>query len=57
MKNLITKLVLVFGLLLSLSCEDYLDKAPESDLSQEDVFSTFENAQGFVEEMYALVVD
>lgn len=57
MKNLITKLVLVFGLLLSLSCEDYLDKAPQSDLDQEDVFSTFENAQGFVEEMYALVVD
>ncbi len=56
MKNYTIKLLIIFGLILSFSCEDYLDQAPESSLSQEEVFSTFNNAQGFVEEMYALVV-
>lgn len=43
--------------LFSYSCEDYLDKAPESTLTEEDVFKDFDHAQGFVEEMYQLVVD
>mgnify|MGYP003631658832 CR=1 FL=1 len=57
MKNYKLKIVIILGLLFSFSCEDYLDIAPESVLDQEEVFSTFDNAQGFVEEMYALVVD
>ncbi|MFG6686817.1 RagB/SusD family nutrient uptake outer membrane protein [Mariniflexile sp. HNIBRBA6329] len=57
MKNYKIKLLIVLGLMLSFSCEDYLDKAPESIIDQEVAFSTFDNAQGFVEEMYALVVD
>ncbi|WP_139956624.1 RagB/SusD family nutrient uptake outer membrane protein [Flavicella sediminum] len=57
MKNYIIKILFILVLVLSYSCEDYLDKAPESDLDQNEVFSTFNNAQGFVEEMYALVVD
>jgi hypothetical protein len=56
MKNYKIKLLIILGLLLSFSCEDYLDQAPESVLDQEEVFSTFKNTQGFVEEMYALVV-
>ncbi|PWG06756.1 RagB/SusD family nutrient uptake outer membrane protein [Polaribacter aquimarinus] len=57
MKNYKIKLLIILGLVLSFSCEDYLDQAPESNLDQEEVFSTFKNAQGFVEEMYTLVVD
>lgn len=57
MKNYKLKIVMVLGLLFSFSCEDYLDVAPESVLTQEEVFSNFDNAQGFVEEMYAMVVD
>ena len=57
MKNYIAKILLFMGLILSFSCEDYLDIAPESELSQTDVFSNFDSAQGFVEEMYGLVVD
>lgn len=57
MKNYIAKLALVTTFLLSVSCEEYLDKAPQSDLEQAEVFENFDNAQGFVEEMYALVVD
>ncbi len=38
------------------SCEDYLDKAPESNLTVDEVFKDFDHAQGFVEEMYAMLV-
>ena len=57
MKNFKTKIVIILGLILSFSCEDYLDIAPEAVIDREDAFKTFRNAQGFVEEMYALVVD
>jgi hypothetical protein len=39
------------------SCEDYLDKSIETDLTINEVFKNFNNAQGFTEEMYAMVVD
>lgn len=39
------------------SCEKYLDKAPESDLTEEEIFADFAHAQGFVEEMYYYVVN
>ncbi|MGB5418494.1 RagB/SusD family nutrient uptake outer membrane protein [Algibacter sp.] len=56
MKNYKIKLIIILGLVLSFSCEDYLDQAPESIIDEVEVFSTFKNAQGFVEEMYASVV-
>ena len=34
------------------SCTDYLDKAPESEISADEAFKNFRNFQGFVEEMY-----
>ncbi|MFD2727600.1 RagB/SusD family nutrient uptake outer membrane protein [Hyunsoonleella rubra] len=56
MKSYKIKILIILGLVFSFSCEDYLDVAPESLIEEEDVFSTFKNAQGFVEEMYSLVV-
>lgn len=50
------KILILLGLVFSFSCEDYLDVAPDSVIDEETVFSTFKNAQGFVEEMYSLVV-
>ncbi len=44
-------------LLITTSCEDYLDKTIETNLDQEEVFKNFDNVQGFVEEMYAMVVN
>lgn len=38
-------------------CTDYLDKAPESDISEEEAFKNFKNFQGFVEELYYCVPD
>lgn len=57
MKHIIKSLILIPILFLFSSCEEYLDKAPESNLTVEEVFKDFDHAQGFVEEMYALVVD
>ncbi|MCR5696746.1 MAG: RagB/SusD family nutrient uptake outer membrane protein [Marinilabiliaceae bacterium] len=34
------------------SCEDYLDKEPDSDVNPEEAFKNFTNFQGFVEQMY-----
>ena len=56
MKNYTKKILIILGLVFSFSCDDYLDVEPDAVVSEEDVFSTFINAQGFVEEMYSLVV-
>ncbi|MDE6268822.1 MAG: RagB/SusD family nutrient uptake outer membrane protein [Muribaculaceae bacterium] len=34
------------------SCEDYLDKEPDSDVSPETPFKDFTNLQGYIEEIY-----
>jgi hypothetical protein len=44
--------------LISLSsCTKYLDKAPTADISEKDVFSNFNNYQGFVEGMYDNIIE
>lgn len=50
---------LAMGCLLSMttSCTDYLDKAPESDVSSESAFKNFMNFQGFTEELYLCMPD
>ena len=48
----------IVALLLGLtSCTDYLDKAPDSVISDTDAYKNFKNFQGFVEEMYDLTPD
>lgn len=39
------------------SCTDYLEKAPEVDLSEKDAFSNFRNFQGYTEELYGCLPD
>ena len=39
------------------SCEAYLDKEPESTVSEETAFVNFRNFQGFVEEIYNCIPD
>lgn len=61
MKNKIFKkinivlLTLVVGVFLS--CEDYLDKAPEAEIMDKEVFGNFRSFQGFVEELYHCIPD
>ena len=44
-------------LLLNSSCTDYLDKAPESEISSTDAYKDWRNFQGFVEELYCCIPD
>ena len=39
------------------SCEAYLDKEPESTVSEETAFVNFRNFQGFIEEIYNCIPD
>lgn len=39
------------------SCTDYLDKSPDSDISSTDAFKDFHNFQGFTEELYNCIPD
>lgn len=48
--------ILIMIMALS-SCEEYLDKAPESSIIKDDIFKSFFTYQGFVEELYTCVVD
>lgn len=41
--------------LISVSCEDYLERTPESVISEEIAFVNFENFQGYTEELYQCV--
>lgn len=45
-------LLIVTGVVFMTSCEDYLDKAPESGLSDEDVFSKYENFMKYFDGIY-----
>jgi starch-binding outer membrane protein, SusD/RagB family len=47
-------LVLMLGLV---SCEDYLDREPESILNEETAFRSFINFQSYTEELYHLLPD
>ena len=42
-------LLVSFG---TISCTDYLDKSPLSDISETDPYKNFTNFQGFIEELY-----
>ena len=62
MKNKIKTLLLTGCVSLSLgtslsSCQDYLDKEPDSTVSADDAFANFRNFQGFVEEIYNCIPD
>ncbi|MFA6811619.1 MAG: RagB/SusD family nutrient uptake outer membrane protein [Bacteroidaceae bacterium] len=39
------------------SCEEYLDKEPESTVSNDDAFKNFRNFQGYIEEIYNCIPD
>ena len=47
----------IFAVLIFGSCEEYLEKTPKADISENDVFTKWENFQGYVETMYDDVVE
>jgi len=56
-KSVAVTFVLGLSLTMATSCTDYLDKAPESDVSAADAFKNFKNFQGFTEELYLCMPD
>lgn len=52
MKKYILLFIAAIGLSIQFSCTDYLDKAPESGLSEEDVFSKLANFKKFFYTVY-----
>lgn len=56
-RSLLTIVYFLFLALLMPSCEDYLDKTIKADISEADVFTTYDKFQGYVETMYDDIVD
>jgi len=50
-------LIAIVLLLTPTSCEEYLDKAPESTIFDKDAFGNFTSFQGFVEQLYNCIMD
>ncbi len=50
-------LLILFTSMSFWSCEKYLDKTQKAEISEEDVFTIFDNFQGYVETMYDDIVD
>ncbi|MEL7119063.1 MAG: RagB/SusD family nutrient uptake outer membrane protein [Bacteroidota bacterium] len=57
MKKINVLLLFLFIGLAFTACDDYLDRTPDAEVTELDVFGTFEDFQGFIEPMYSLVVD
>lgn len=55
-KSIILVCVLFLGTGM-FSCTEYLDRAPEADISEDEAYSTFRSFQGFVEELYMCTPD
>lgn len=55
--NKIKIFVSLLVLVILTSCEDYLDKAPDSDITETDVYANFTSFQGFIEELYNCLPD
>lgn len=54
MKKYIKILVLLMIIgLFSISCEDYLDRAPEAGLTEEDVFTSYDNLYKYFDRVYS----
>lgn len=48
---------IAFMLIFSVSCEDYLDFPPEATVLEEEVFGTYVNFQGYVDNIYQYIED
>jgi len=58
MKKLIYFYTGIFLMSITLfSCEEYLDTAPELDISEEDVFDSYDNAEGYLDNCYNALND
>jgi len=47
----------VLGVFLFSSCKDFLEKTPEAEVTDEDIFGTYESFQGYLDYNYAYLQD
>jgi starch-binding outer membrane protein, SusD/RagB family len=50
-------LTIIFFSLIFSSCQEYLEKTPEADVTERDIFGDYKSFQGFVDVMYTHVFD
>ncbi len=50
-------LIFLLGVLLCVSCTEYLEKTPAADVTESDIFATYNSFQGFLDPNYAEIVD
>ena len=54
----IYKITFFLALLLSVtSCDEYLDRTPDAEVTELDIFGTYEDFQGFIDPMYSYIID
>lgn len=56
-KYIVFSLLAFASLFFVVSCEDYLDKSPDADITEKDVYGNFRSFQGFIEQMYNCIMD
>ncbi len=54
-KIFFASVLVLTGMLGLSSCTDYLDKSPNSDIAEADLYKSYKNFQGFVEELYSCI--
>ena len=57
MKTLRRLVYLLPGIFLLWSCTEYLDKTPEAEVSEENIFGTYIDFQGFIDPNYPEIID
>lgn len=57
MKYTIIGFCILLSAVVLVSCEEYLMKAPETNISEDEAFTNFNNFQGYTEELYNVVPD
>ncbi|MCF8379608.1 MAG: RagB/SusD family nutrient uptake outer membrane protein [Bacteroidales bacterium] len=50
-------LLAIIAFIACSGCEDYLERSPEAGASEKDVFSTYNDFQGFIDPLYDDVID
>ena len=55
MKNILKYLLLCCSALSLFGCEDYLDKTPQGDKTEEDVFTRFNETEQLINRLYFYV--
>jgi hypothetical protein len=55
--TILVSVSILLSAVVLVSCEEYLMKAPETNISEEEAFQNFTNFQGYTEELYNIIPD